>query len=233
MSDTAVAVIRAIVRDELRCHRTAEVGVVTAARPHESDGDRDNYECDVTLRDTGLELRRVPVATSRLGFVAAPAKDDLVLVHFLGGDAHRAVVTARLYSDEVRPPTSKVGEAVYVSPDRAEQGLRRLHVELPNGNTLTVDDDAVVLAMGGTKLTIKHDGDVSVECENEVKVKSRGNATVEAQGDLTLKAAGEAKLEGNRVTVKGSLSATVEGGTSTTVKGATLALNGQATFSPA
>ena len=38
--------------------------------------------------------------------------------------------------------------------------MRRVYLELPNGNTLTVDDDKIVLDMGGTKVTINNGGDV-------------------------------------------------------------------------
>src|SRR5207247_1123804 len=53
-----VGIIQAIVRDRLASLRVAEIGVVTAVFPHESDGDKSNYECAVRLRDSGLDLPR-------------------------------------------------------------------------------------------------------------------------------------------------------------------------------
>jgi uncharacterized protein involved in type VI secretion and phage assembly len=97
-----------------------------------------------------------------VGSVAIPNTGDLVLVQFLNGDIHSAVITGRLYNDQDRPPQSKSGECVYVSPDDAESGVRRMYLEFPNGNKLTLDDDKMALEMGESKVTINHDGDIEV-----------------------------------------------------------------------
>ena len=106
MSD-AITLIQAVIRDQLRGFKTAELGVVTKVYSHESSSDKNNYQCDVKLRDSGLELKRVNVATQRMGAVAIPNQDDLVLVQYLNGDIHSAIVTGRLYNDAVRPPGSR------------------------------------------------------------------------------------------------------------------------------
>jgi hypothetical protein len=82
VSSDLVGLVQAIVRDQLCGFRTAELGIVTQVYSHESGGDKNNYECDVRLRDSGLELKRAPVATQRIGAVAIPNVDDLVLVQF-------------------------------------------------------------------------------------------------------------------------------------------------------
>jgi phage baseplate assembly protein gpV len=189
----AIGLIQAVVREELRGFRTAELAVVTALYPHESAGDRHNYECDVRLRDSGLELKRVPVATQRIGAVAIPNVDDLVLVQYLQGDVHSALITARLYNDQDRPPEAHPRELVYVSPDPAESGVRRISLQLPNENTLLVDDDQLVVTMGQTTLTIKHDGEVVIDSGNQsitLTDQGGGNAlTIDVeQGQVTVKA---------------------------------------------
>ena len=128
--------IQAIVRDQLQAHRTAELGVVTKVHSHASGSDKNNYECDVRLRDSGLELKRVALCTQRVGSVAIPNPDDMVLVQYLNGDVNSAVITGRLYNDQVRSPEAKAHEFVYISPDSAESGIRRIYMELPNGNKL-------------------------------------------------------------------------------------------------
>ena len=125
MTNDAISLIQAVVRDELRSFKTAELGVVTKVYAHEAASDKNNSECDVRLRNAGLELKRVPVCTPRIGAVAIPNPDDLVLVQFLHGDIHNAVITGRLYNDADRPPEGKPREFVYISPDAAESGLRR------------------------------------------------------------------------------------------------------------
>lgn len=196
-----VSVIQAIIRDQLACFKTAELGVVTRVHSHSSGGDKNNYQCDVRLRDSGLELKRLSVATQRIGAVAIPNEDDLVLVQYLNGDMHTAVVTGRVYNDKDRPPVAKPHEFVYVSPDDAESGVRRIYLELPNGNTLTLDDDKLVVEMGKTRLTMKHDGEVVVNSgdqnitltdqggSNKVEIKAQsGQLTVQAQTKVVVEA---------------------------------------------
>jgi len=230
----AVGVIRAIVRDQLRGFRVAELGVVTAVYPHESSSDKNNYECDVKLRDSGLELKRVPVATSRVGFAAIPNKDDLVLLQYLHGEAHGAVITGRIYNDTDRPPEAKAHELVYVSPDKAESGVRRLYFELPNGNKLLVNDDKLVIEMGKTTLTINHDGDLVIDSNAKVTITSKGDTSIEAKGNIDLKtSSGNVTIEGMSVSMKGKSGATVDGGSSTTVKGGSISIAGTTNFSAA
>jgi phage baseplate assembly protein gpV len=171
MSDL-VALVQAIVADLLEGFRTAELGVVTALHSHESASDKNNYECDVRLRDSGLELKHLAIATHRVGAVAIPNVGDLVLVQFLNGDVHSAVVGSRLYSDQARPPEAKAKESVYVSPDADESGVRRIHLELPKSNTLTLDDDKVVLEMGKTTVTVENDGKVEIKTNDKDVVLS-------------------------------------------------------------
>jgi len=166
MSDV-VSLIQAVVRDQLQSFKTAELGVAIEVYSHESTSDKNNYECDVRLRNSGLELKRVPVATPRIGAVAIPNKDDLVLVQYLNGDIHSAIITGRLYNDVDRPPEAKPHEFVYISPDSAKSGIRRIYLEFPNGNKLLLDDDQLVLEMGRTKLTINNNGEVELNSNDQ------------------------------------------------------------------
>jgi uncharacterized protein involved in type VI secretion and phage assembly len=232
MSD-AITLIQAVVRDQLQSFKTAELGVVTKVYSHEAAADKNNYQCDVKLRNSELELKRVSVTTSRIGAAAIPNEDDLVLVQYLNGDIHSAVITGRLYNDVDRPPEAKPREFVYVSPDRAEQGVRRLYLELPKGNKLTLEDDKLVIEMGKTRLTINNDGDVELDTNAKLTINAKGDATVKTQGNLELNASGDVKLEGNNVSVKAKASATVEANASATLKGATVKVAGQIDFAAA
>jgi uncharacterized protein involved in type VI secretion and phage assembly len=226
-----IETIQALVREELRHLYLAELGIVTELHTHESEGDRNNYECSVRLRDSGLELRFVPIATTRIGLCVPPNVGDLVLVQFLGGDVHAPVVTARLYSEQARPPITQAGEWVYESPDSKKSGPRRVFLKLPNGATLTWDDDLVQLETGTTRLIIRHDGAVMLESADKVTVKSKGDTVMETQGALTMKAAGDISLEGMNVTVKAQMNAQLEGQTNVALKGIHVAIKGITTFS--
>jgi phage baseplate assembly protein gpV len=167
MTTDAITLIKAVTRDQLRAFKTTELGIVTAVYSHETAKDKNNYECDVRLRNSGLELKRVPVCTQRVGSVAIPNVDDMVLVQFLHGDIHAAVITGRLYNDVDRPPEAKPHEFVYISPDSAESGTRRVYVVFPNGNKVLFDDDKFILEMGKTKLSVNNNGDVEVNSHDQ------------------------------------------------------------------
>ena len=232
MSDL-ISLIQAVVRDGLRSFKTTDLGVVTHVYSHESDSDKNNYECDVRLRDSGLELKRVPVSTQRIGAVAIPNEDDLVLVQFLHGDIHSAVITGRVYNDTDRPPEAKPHEFVYISPDDAESGIRRLYLEFPNGNTLLLDDDKLVLEMGKTKMTINNNGDVVLNSSAKLTIDTKGDASVKVNGNLELNATGDVNIEGTNVSIKGKANTTLEGTAATTVKGTTVKIAGMTDFSAA
>jgi phage baseplate assembly protein gpV len=219
-----LAVIQAVVREEIAARRFAEIGVVTEVFPHADGGDKANYECSLKLRDSGLELSHVPVATQRIGLAAIPNVDDLVLVAFVGGDLHAPVIVGRLYNDVDRPPVAKERECVYVSPDAAESGVRRFYLELPNGNTLTVDDDKALLDLGGTKITVNNGGAVTIEAQGDISFKAGGKLALKAQSDVT--------VDGQAVTLKAQTSAQLEGQAGATVKGPMVTLAGNTSFSP-
>jgi phage baseplate assembly protein gpV len=233
MTADLIALIQAVIREELRSHKTAELGIVTALHPHASGGDTNNYQCDVRLRDSGLELKRVQVCTQRIGAVAIPNEDDMVLVQFINGDIQQAVITGRLYNDTDRPPEADAHEWVYISPDGAASDTRRVYMEFPNGNTLLLDDDKLVIEMGDTTLTMKNGGDVELKTSAEVVVESAGNTEIKASGNLDLTADGDVSVSGMNVSITAQANATLEGSAETKVKGTSLKLAGMAEFSAA
>ena len=198
MTLTLFESIQRIVQDELQSVRTAELAVVQEQHP----SDPDNYACTVVLRDSGIVLRNVPVATSRIGAVAIPAVGELVLVQFLNGDINSPVIVGRLYNERDRPPENEDGRAVLHLPLGASDDSA-VHVELKSGDAreLSVklgsavtfvlrDDDPVVEidAGGQAKVTIDRDGKVAVQSNGKLELKA-SEITVEAQGKLTLKGA--------------------------------------------
>jgi hypothetical protein len=195
-----VTLVQAIVQDTLDGFRTAELGVVTTLHSHESGGDKNNYECDVELRDSGLELKHVSIATHRVGEVAIPNPGDLVLLQFLNGDVHSAVITGRLHTDQARSPEAKPREHVYVSPDADEAGVRRLYLELPKNNKLTLEDAKVVLEMGKTTVTVENDGKV------EIKTNDQDVTITDQAGNNMLKLA----IQPGEATVKGQMKVVVD-----------------------
>jgi phage baseplate assembly protein gpV len=200
---TLYETIARIVADELRALRTSALAVVQEAHPHAEASDSDNYAVTVALRDTGLVLRRVPIATGRIGSVAVPEPGELVLVAFIGGDVNLPVIVGRLYDDQGRPPPSDVGrhvthlplgagddEAVHIELRAAGERVLELKLGSTVVVTLADDDPAVTLDVGGGAATVRiaRDGAVSVESAAKLTLKG-AEVAVEASGALTLKGA--------------------------------------------
>ena len=196
--------IQKIVQQELGRIRTAELAVVQEQHPHASDGDQDNYACTVQLRDSGLVLKRVPVATGRIGSASIPPVGDLVLVQFIGGDVNAPVIVGSLYNDEDRPPVSADGQWVLHLPlgagdvdavhvELQSKDARSLVLKLGNGLEATLQDDDPVIELkvagGNAKIQIGRDGAMTVESTGNIEMKGSGNVNIEAQGQLTLKGA--------------------------------------------
>jgi uncharacterized protein involved in type VI secretion and phage assembly len=195
--------IRRIVQDELAQVRTAELAVVKEQHPHESESDSDNYACSVELRNSGLALKQVPVATSQVGAAAIPSVGDLVMVQFIGGNLNAPVITGRLYNDQDRPPVNANGQFIMHLPLGAGDG-DAVHVQVDSGDARAVqlklgsglsvslqdDDPAVAIEVDGgkAKVTIGKDGAITVESQGDISVKGNQIA-IEAQGELNLKGA--------------------------------------------
>lgn len=177
-----IAIIRAVVRDELRALRLGDIAVVTSVFPHAAEGDSYNHYCNVKLREGDLELRKVPIATPHVGMVSAPAIGDLVLLSYLGGDANRAVIVGRLYSDQARPPLHDENEW-------------RLEAPLHGKTSLAIDKEgALVLTAGKTVLTLRQSDSVEISGETDLKIAVNGNVQLQCDGDCTVDASGKIDL---------------------------------------
>lgn len=200
--------LRRMVREEMARLHLPELAVVQEQHPHASAGDDDNYACTIRLRETGLVLKRVPVATARVGLTAIPQVGDLVLVQYLGGDVNAPVITGSLYNDQDRPPLNEDGQAVLNLPADSEDGMRlevnsasAVSTRLTIGSSLAVDlqdDDPVVhidVGGGSAELIIESDGTVTIKSSRGLKleggaVEIKGTTIrAEADGEMTLRGA--------------------------------------------
>ena len=243
-----VEVIRKIVEAEVRKIHVAELGVVTSIFPHSSDSDKDNYECNVKLKNTGLELQRVPVATQHIGLAHIPKVDEMVLVTFLNGDINAPIIIGRMYTAEDRPPANDGEEIIYIPPYSENADLRRVHMELPSGIILSVTDDVLSVEAGKTTLKINRDGDVELESNAKINVTASGDMsfsadkiTMESKNDIVIKAGAKATLESKSpmslkgaevkieaqgaMSIKAGATANIEATAPLTLKGAMVNIN--------
>lgn len=208
-----VPALQAVVRDELATRRYAELGIVTQVYTNEGGSGDTNLAVNLRVRGSAVELQHVPVMVGRLGFSSVPRVGDLAVLVFVGGDLNGAVVLGFLYDEQTRPPDGKATELVYKVPDDAADDDRRLEVQLPSGNKLTLQDKKLTVTMGGTTLTVEADGAITLDAAGDLKLKAGGAVTIEAGTDATLKA-------GTAVTVEGQTEAKLKGVT-TTIAGIT------------
>lgn len=239
MSDT-ISTLRAVIRRELETMRLTEIGVVTEVQPHADAGDSDNYSCDVRLRNSGLELARVPVATGHIGTVAIPNVGDLVLLAFDRGDVNQPIITGRLYNDADRPPINTSDEVIFRLPlDAGEDETikaairnhqsadppRELIIEMEPKITLRITDGTVRATAGPSELFIDQSGASGgtvtvVTGGTKITLDQDGDATVEAVGALTMKAQRDVTIEGLNVKIKGQVNTDIEAGVNASLKGA-------------
>ncbi len=235
---TIVDTIQAIVRQEMRGVRITELGVVEAVYPHSAASDMDNYGCDVRLKNSGLLLKRVPIATGRIGTVAIPNIGDLVLLAFDKGDVNQPIVIGRLYNDTDRPPLNNPDEVIFRLPlaesdDKTVKAAirniqgntppREIIVEMPPKITVRITDGTVRATAGKTEMKLDQPdgsgGTVTVVAgRTKITMNQDGDVTVEAAGAMSLKATGNLTLEGQNVAIKGRMKTDVEAGTQATLK---------------
>ena len=166
--DNIVELIRTIAENEVKKIHTMELGIITSVFSHQNEEDMDNYECNVRLRDKGVELRKVPIATQHIGLVNTVHVGDLVLISFINGNINSPVVVGRLYNDEDRPPTSNQEEVVYKPPYSKNNQLRRLNIVLPEGTVnITLNDDKISIIAGRSSMFANSVGKISLKSTDE------------------------------------------------------------------
>lgn len=236
-----VETMKVVAQRELRKLRLPTLGVVTSIFPHSCASDKDNYECNVRLKNTKLELRKVPIATQCIGLAGIPRVGDLVILVFVNGDINAPIVVGRLYNDEDRPPLNMAEEIVYVPPYETNTKVRRIYLKFPQGMIFRITDDEVDIKAGDTKVIVTRDGDVVIESKANVNVVADGDATLKSKGkmtilgesieieskkDLKLKSGSDMKVNsGASAEIKSSAEMSVEASANMKIKGATVNIN--------
>ena len=238
---TIVSTIQEIIRQELRSVRVAELGVVEVVFPHSSGGDSDNYACDVRLKNSGLLLKRVPIATGHIGTVAIPNQGDLVLLTFDKGDVNQPIVIGRLYNDADRPPLNNPNEVIFRLPlaeadnktvkaairnIQTNSPPREILVEMPPKIAVRVTDGTVRATAGKSEMKLDQPngsgGTVTVVAgQTTITMNQDGDITIDAAGSMTLRAVGDISIKGQNVKITGQMNVDVEAALQATVKGGT------------
>jgi uncharacterized protein involved in type VI secretion and phage assembly len=219
----AVQTIRKIARYEAQQRWISALGLVKSVQ---NAGNPKKYSCTVELRETGMVLPEVPIATGVIGTVALPRENDLVVLLFPGGDLHAAVVIGRLYNEKVAPPQHAENEFVAVLPGHQESADKRveLRVQTPedgsrkltltlDGNIkveLGIDDEGITLRAQDAQLTLKQTGSSDGKASLTV---GDSTITIEQSGDVSIEAKGTLKLKASQIELNGDTSIKIAGQT--------------------
>ncbi len=240
-----VEIMQQVAEKELKQFMITELGVVKAAYPHSDEGDNNNYQCDVELKnrrtDDGspLLLKMVPVAVPYMGMTCIPNEKDLVVVNFIGGDINAPVITGRLYNDEDRPPVNNESE-FQIQHSLKEGGTFKMDAEgiitltsKSTENIVTVNDDLVSISNEDISLTVDFSTEtVSIVSTKDISLKADGKISFEAK-EMTMKTDDSIKVEAKELSMKTQAAAKIEAGSSMDIKssaamklkGATIDLN--------
>jgi uncharacterized protein involved in type VI secretion and phage assembly len=220
-----VQTIQQIARHEAEQCAAPALAVVKSV--HGSGGASHAYACTVQLRDSGVVLPKVPIATQVIGHAALPREHDLVLVAFAGGDLHAPVVVGRLYNEEVAPPKHEEGEFVTILPgDETDpsQSLE-LRVKTPGDGTrsvaltlsgnsvsveVTIDDQTIRLKTQDASLELTQSG--ASDGKAELKV-GEAKVTLEQSGDVSVQTSGKLTLKAADIEIKADSSVKISGAT--------------------
>lgn len=235
---TIVNTLQEIIRQEMRSLRVADLGLVEEVYPHSGDTDVDNYGCDVRLKNSGLLLKRVPLAIGHIGTAAIPNKGDLVLLAFDKGDVNQPIIIGRLYNEKQRPPLNTTDEVIFRLPlaeaddktikaairnHQSQSPPRELIFEMPPKITVRVTDGTVRATAGKTEMKLDQPGGsggtVTIFAgRTKITMNQDGDVTVEGAADMTFKATGDLKLEARNVKIESQLKTEIEAGLTASFK---------------
>jgi hypothetical protein len=204
-----------IARHEVGRRAVAGVGEVMDVYPAAKGATPPDHAVSVKMRDSGLILPRVPVAVGVMGFAAIPAPGDLVLIVFLEGDINAPVMVGRIYQPDLDPPEHETGQVVLKLPAGKSEPKLDLVVQgdepsikllLPDKVTIEIVKDKVLIEVGDMSLSVDGAGGGRAE------VAAGGSKiTLKKDGDISVSSAGNLTLEGKEVKISGTAKVSVKG----------------------
>lgn len=187
-----------------------------------------------------------PMAGHQRGIYFLPEVDDEVLVAFEHGQVEFPYILGALWNGKDEPP------------EKNSDGKNNKRViKSRSGHIITLDDtdgsekiiicdktgkNEIAIDSSKNSLTIKVEGDFTVEAKGKISLKSTQELSLESQADsklkgtnLALESSAKAELKGAQINVNGSAQTEVKGtqvsingSAQTEVKGAQVSINGSA-----
>jgi len=204
-----------------------QVGIVTALEGDPDGEFRVQVRMPLIDRSEGVWARIALLdAGYNRGSFFRPEIEDEVVLGFMNDDPRNPVILGMLHSSALPSPITPADdnhEKGFVT--RSEMKLmfdddkQVIHIETPNGNTLTFSDD---------------EGKVEIADENNNKMTMDSSGILmESAGDISIKATGDINIEGTNVSLKasanfkaeGSAGSEVSSGAMTEIKGSLVKIN--------
>jgi len=195
-----------------------------------------------------------PMAGPGRGFEFIPEVNDEVLIAFEYNDLNKPYILGALWNGKDKPPATskdavndkgvikrimKTRSGHTITLDDTEKA-EQISILSKSGHTITLDDkngeekisvidktkkNSIVIDSKANTLTIKADGDISMETPKNVTIKG-SKITLDAQQNAEIKAGQNLEASaGTKATVKGSTGLDLNGGTEVKVTGAQINLN--------
>ena len=177
-----------------------------------------------------------PMGGQERGFFFLPEIDDEVLVAFEHGHVNHPYIVGVLWNKTDKPPTGTKG---VLADDKKKVNQRVLRSR--SGHLIILDDtegeeqiiiqdktekNSIVINSKDNAMTIKAEGDLTIEAGGKLVIKSKADMSFESQAkgsiktqsDLALEAMGNSKLAGTQLAL--------EGKAKSELKGAQVSING-------
>ncbi|MBI1878918.1 MAG: VgrG-related protein [Chloroflexi bacterium] len=153
-----------------------------------------------------------PMGGGGRGFFYLPEVNDEVLLTFEHGDVHRPYVIGFLWSSPDKPPEANDKA---VGSGKVNQRILRSR----SGHIITLDDtdgqekitirdkttkNELMIDSAKNSMTIKVDGDFSVEAKGKITLNSVQNMSLNSKANLAVEATGNGDIKGTQLTLEGT-----------------------------
>jgi phage protein D/phage baseplate assembly protein gpV len=169
----------------------------------------------------------VPMAGPEMGFYYLPEVNDEVLVAFEHGDVHHPYIVGALWNNRDKPPkpTNQVvqGGKVVERIVKSRSGHLVILDDTDGKEQIIIRDktgsNEIVIDSAKNSMTIKVDGDFTVDAKGKITLNSLADMTLESKANGKIKAGGNLNAEATvNGTFKGNAQLNLESTGMTTVK---------------
>lgn len=181
-------------------------------------------------------------ASKEVGCFFVPSVGDEVILGFINNDPNQAIILGCMYSSKLAPPyklDDKNNKRGLITPQKLQLEFddekKVITIITPGKNSVVISDDAkgITLKDQNKNEIVMDDSGVKITSGKNITLKAQGDISIQATGKLTAKATQDTSVEGMNVNVKAQVGAKVTGSATaeisasgqTTVKGAMVMIN--------